>query len=135
MISKVNQLFSREGNMVNALDESNPTRLLLGSLSDAGMCSLSSQYSTQSATSFFRGDEQFALAVLDANGQVCFAWPSMILLGDETFCQISRAYKITAGDPSSRGGSLSLDARRAPEIGSVVQVSWFWCFLIESRNT
>jgi len=49
----------------------------------------------------------------------------MLPFGDE-FClrQISRAYKITAGDPSSRGGSLSLDAPRAPEVGSIVQVNF-----------
>ena len=59
--------------MINALDESNPTRLLLDSLSDAAICSPLSQYSAQSATSFFRDDEQFGLGVLDANGQVCFS--------------------------------------------------------------
>ena len=54
--------------MINALDESNPTRLLLSSLSEAGIYSSTSQ----SPASFFKNDEQFALGVLDANGQVCF---------------------------------------------------------------
>ena len=39
------------------------------------------------------------------------------------FQQISRTYKITAGDPSKRGGSLSLDVDIAPVEGSAVQVS------------
>lgn len=57
----------------------------------------------------------------------------MLLFGDE-FCprQISRAYKITAGDPSSRGGSLSLDAPWAPEVGSIVQVNYSFVNLSNS---
>ncbi|KIM42290.1 hypothetical protein M413DRAFT_27082 [Hebeloma cylindrosporum] len=101
-LSKPMSVTSREGNMINGLDQSNPTRLLLDSLSESGICSSTSQYSLQSPASFFKDGEQFALGVLDANGQ------------------ISRTYKITAGDPSSRGGSLSLDAQRAPEVGSIV---------------
>jgi hypothetical protein len=65
--------FSCEGNMINALDESNPTHLLLSSLSDAGIYSPTSPYPSQPAPSFFKDGEQFALGVLDANGQVCFA--------------------------------------------------------------
>lgn len=54
--------------MINALDNSNPTRLLLSSLSEAGIYSSTSQ----SPASFFKDDEQFALGVLDANEKVCF---------------------------------------------------------------
>jgi hypothetical protein len=54
--------------MINALDESNPTRLLLNSLSEAGIYSSTSQ----SSASFFKDDEQFALGILDANGEVWF---------------------------------------------------------------
>ena len=87
MILKINWSFSREGNMINALNNSNPTHLLLSSLSDVGIYSPSSQYSSQSTTPFFKGDEQFALGVLDANGQVGFSWPFMRLLGDEFFAR------------------------------------------------
>jgi len=58
--------------MINALDESNPTHLLLNAISEAGIYSSTSQHPPQSSpASFFKDDEQFALGVLDANGQVC----------------------------------------------------------------
>ncbi|KAF8962282.1 hypothetical protein BDZ97DRAFT_1920569 [Flammula alnicola] len=93
---------SREGNMINALNESNPTRLLLSALDLAGVGTDKGSSSSRIASSF-KEDEQFALGVLATNRE------------------ISQTYKITAGDPSSRGGSISLDAPRAPEVGSVVQ--------------
>jgi len=57
--------------MINALDESNPTHLLLSALSEAGISSTSQHPPQSSPASFFKDDEQFALGVLDANGQVC----------------------------------------------------------------
>ncbi|KAF9556302.1 hypothetical protein CPC08DRAFT_765357 [Agrocybe pediades] len=84
---------SQEGNMINELNSSNPTRLLIDAL---GLARISPQ-----------DNEQFALGVVDMNGQ------------------ITRTYRITAGDPSSRGGSISLDAPTAPEVGTIVQFLHF----------
>ncbi|KAF5318778.1 hypothetical protein D9619_010756 [Psilocybe cf. subviscida] len=91
---------SREGNMINALDDANPTRLLLDALETAG---LGAARESQAAGSAFKDNEQFALGVVGPSGDV------------------TRTFKITAGDPSSRGGSLSLDAPRAPDVGTMVQ--------------
>ncbi|KDR72541.1 hypothetical protein GALMADRAFT_142864 [Galerina marginata CBS 339.88] len=89
---------SREGNMINTLNSSNPTKLLLSALELAGISPLSAS---------FKDEDQFALGVLAPDGQ------------------ISRTHKITAGDPSARGGSLSMDALAAPDVGSVVQFLHF----------
>ncbi|CAA7268452.1 unnamed protein product [Cyclocybe aegerita] len=93
---------SMEGNMVNALNSSNPTQLLLRGIEVAGL--------SPSISTTFKEDEQFALGVVGPSGE------------------ISHTYKITAGDPKSRGGSISLDAFRAPAVGTVVQ------FLHRSSN-
>jgi hypothetical protein len=49
--------------MVNLLDASNPTQLLLRAIESAGIAS-------NGLTHTFRGDEQFALAVLTPAGEV-----------------------------------------------------------------
>ncbi|KAH9477967.1 hypothetical protein JR316_0010200 [Psilocybe cubensis] len=103
-LSKPMTITSREGNMVNELDSSNPTKLLIASLDSAGL-SPSSQLGTSSSVRHFKDGEQFALGVLSADGN------------------LTSTYRITAGDPSSRGGSLSLDAHAAPEVGTIVQSS------------
>ncbi|KAF8797464.1 hypothetical protein BYT27DRAFT_7265693 [Phlegmacium glaucopus] len=82
--------------MINGLDFSNPTQLLLNVIRLAGVDMLAPAGS-------FKGNEEFSLGLVSATGE------------------ISRTYKITAGDPSNRGGSLSLDADRAPPEGSTVQ--------------
>ncbi|PPQ89255.1 hypothetical protein CVT25_001339 [Psilocybe cyanescens] len=94
---------SREGNMVNELNGSNPTKLLIAALGTTGTSPSSQLANASPTTPHFKDEEQFALGVISSDGQ----WSS--------------TYKITAGDPSSRGGSLSLDAPSAPEVGSVVQ--------------
>lgn len=96
-------VYSREGNMINSLDDSNPTRLLLGAIDLAGIGATKEESSSPFAATF-KDDEQFALGLMSVDGEIL------------------ETYKITAGDPSSRGGSLSLDAPRAPEVGSAVQV-------------
>ncbi|KAF8899808.1 hypothetical protein CPB84DRAFT_1681063 [Gymnopilus junonius] len=93
---------SREGNMINELDSSNPTKLLLRSLDLAGI-SPTSRSQSSTITTTFKDDELFALGIVGPDSQIL------------------RTYKITAGDPSSRGGSISLDAPTAPDVGSVVQ--------------
>jgi len=86
--------------MINSLDSSNPTQLLLQAI---GLNEVSSSGGNRSRT--FKEDEEFALGVLAPTGEVV------------------QTYKITAGDPAHRGGSISLDADRAPAEGSVVQVT------------
>ncbi len=106
--SFLNIVCSREGNMINSLDDSNPTRLLLGAIDLAGIGATRDE-SSSPFTATFKDDEQFALGLLSSDGEIL------------------ETYKITAGDPSSRGGSLSLDATRAPEVGSIVQVRFSMC--------
>ena len=101
--SFLNPVCSREGNMINALNDSNPTRQLLGAIDLAGIGATKEESSSPFAATF-KDDEQFALGLLSPDGEIL------------------ETYKITAGDPSSRGGSLSLDAPRAPEVGSIVRV-------------
>ncbi|KAJ3501111.1 hypothetical protein NLJ89_g9487 [Agrocybe chaxingu] len=93
---------SVEGNMVNSLNSSNPTQLLLRGIEVAGL--------SPSISTTFKEDEQFALGVVGPSGE------------------ISHTYKITAGDPKSRGGSISLDTFLAPTVGTIVQ------FLHRSSN-
>lgn len=60
---------SAEGNMINSLDDSNPTQLLLRAIE--GVEGLSNQLAHT-----FREDEQFALAVLSRAGEVSHTYPS-----------------------------------------------------------
>jgi len=88
---KVAQNCSCEGNLVNIINNANPTKLLLSNIRKAGLEGRS-------------GIEQYSLGVV---------------LPDE---KIGRTYRITSGDPSR--GSLSLDSQRAPDPGTLVQVSF-----------
>ena len=88
---KVSQDCSCEGNLVNTINNANPTKLLLSDIRKAGLDG--------------SGIEQYSLGVV---------------IPDE---KIGRTYRITAGDPSR--GSLSLDSQRAPDPGTLVQVSEF----------
>ena len=88
---RVTQDCSCEGNLVNTINNANPTKLLLSDIRKAGLEG--------------SGIEQYSLGVV---------------LPDE---KIGRTYRITAGDPSR--GSLSLDSQRAPDPGTLVQVSEF----------
>ena len=88
---KVAQDCSCEGNLVNTINNANPTKLLLSDIRKAGLDG--------------SGIEQYSLGVV---------------LPDN---KIGRTYRITAGDPSR--GSLSLDSQRAPDPGTLVQVSEF----------
>ena len=87
---KVAQDCSCEGNLVNTINNANPTKLLLSDIRKAGLDGSKI--------------EQYSLGVV---------------LPDE---KIGRTYRITAGDPSR--GSLSLDSQRAPDPGTLVQVSF-----------
>ena len=87
---KVTQDCSCEGNLINAINNANPTKLLLSDIRKAGLDG--------------SGLEQYSLGVV---------------LPDE---KIGRTYRITAGDPSR--GTLSLDSQRAPDPGTLVQVSF-----------
>ncbi|KAF8156977.1 hypothetical protein B0H34DRAFT_657786 [Crassisporium funariophilum] len=91
---------SREGNMINTLNASNPTQLLLSAIRSGG---ISTQASPISKGDTLKDTEEFALGLLSPTGE------------------ITRTYRITAGDPSSRGGALSLDADMAPQEGTVAQ--------------
>ncbi|KAF9522721.1 hypothetical protein CPB83DRAFT_864011 [Crepidotus variabilis] len=91
---------SVEGNMVNALDNSNPTQLLLRAIQVGG---ISSPETGPITSRTFKEDEEFALGVLSPTGKII------------------QAFKITAGDPAHRGGSISLDAIQAPAVGSTAQ--------------
>jgi len=81
-----------EGNMINTLDNSNPTKLLLAAIHKSGMDLVTS--------GSFKESEQFSLATL-RNGN------------------FSQMHKITAGDPSR--GNISLDSEHAPSVNTQVQ--------------
>ena len=89
---KVAQDGSCEGNLVNTINNANPTKLLLSDIRKAGLDG--------------SGIEQYSLGVVLPGGK------------------IGRSYRITAGDPSR--GSLSLDSQRAPDPGTLVQVSFIY---------
>lgn len=81
-----------EGNMINSLDNSNPTKLLLAAIRKHGM--------DMETSGTFKDNEKFSLATV-RNGK------------------LSQMYKITAGDPSR--GNISLDSEHAPSIDTQVQ--------------
>ncbi|KAF7767884.1 hypothetical protein Agabi119p4_7127 [Agaricus bisporus var. burnettii] len=92
-ISPVMTVTKSEGNMVNSLDNKNPTQLLLSAIKQSGL--------KAHASDWLKEEEQFSLAALSSSGKV------------------DRVYKITAGDPSR--GSISLDSPYAPTLGTQVQ--------------
>ncbi|KXN88542.1 hypothetical protein AN958_07178 [Leucoagaricus sp. SymC.cos] len=81
-----------EGNMINALNDDNPTQLLISAIKKSGL-------DTHVSGSF--KEEQFSLGTLSADGNVCMQFT-----------------QITAGDPSR--GSLSIDSPFAPPQGTQV---------------
>ncbi|KAK7054996.1 hypothetical protein VNI00_003459 [Paramarasmius palmivorus] len=80
-----------EGNLLNTLDNSNPTRLLLEAIRKAGIDAASED------AVLFKEEEEFYLGV--GSG--------------------SQIYTITSGDPSR--GTIALDTTRAPVAGEKVQ--------------
>lgn len=69
-LSNVLTVTKSEGNMVNALDNKNPTQLLLSAIRQSGM----KAYASDSLK-----EEQFSLATLSSNGKVCTRF-SVILI-------------------------------------------------------
>jgi hypothetical protein len=63
-LSNVLTVTQSEGNMVNTLDNKNPTQLLLSAIKQSGL----KAYVSES----FKEEEQFSLATLSSNGKVCF---------------------------------------------------------------
>jgi len=102
-------LCSTEGNVVNSLDGSNPSQILLDALK-----------LHQLGVSAFKDEDEYYLGVVSSHGEVDL-YPKVRFHID--VFQVSEMYKITAGDPSSRGGMLSLLADEAPPVGAQVQVS------------
>ncbi|ESK96870.1 hypothetical protein Moror_6448 [Moniliophthora roreri MCA 2997] len=80
-----------EGNLINTLDNSNPTRLLLEAIRQGGIDA------TSEDAVLFKEDEEFYLSV-GAGSQI---------------------YNITSGDPSR--GTIALNTTRAPSVGEKVQ--------------
>lgn len=56
--------------MINELDSSNPTKLLIQAIDLAGLSPSSS--SNTKPTQYFKDEEQFALGVLTPHGQVIY---------------------------------------------------------------
>lgn len=102
--------------MINSLDNSNPTKLLLAAIRKHGM--------DMETSGTFKDNEKFSLATV-RNGKVCFLLSIVFLLIIDLLTQLSQMYKITAGDPSR--GNISLDSEHAPSIDTQVQVRV--CFL------
>ncbi|KAF9446373.1 hypothetical protein P691DRAFT_804022 [Macrolepiota fuliginosa MF-IS2] len=82
-----------EGNMVNTLDNDNPTQILLSAIKRSGL--------DTHVSGSFKEEEQFSLGAVSSDGN------------------IDRVYRITAGDPSR--GSISVDSPSAPIPGTRVQ--------------
>ena len=85
-----------EGNLINTLDDSNPTRLLLRAIQTAGIDS------TSEAAVLFKEEEEFYLGVFRSDDQV------------------SQIFSIMSGDTSR--GTIALNTTRSPPLGSKVQV-------------
>ncbi|RDB16060.1 hypothetical protein Hypma_003478 [Hypsizygus marmoreus] len=81
-----------EGNLVNSLDGSNPTQLLLNAIQKSGM--------EMDASGSFKNDEKFLLGTIRSG-------------------MLGQIYNITAGDPHR--GSISLESQNAPMAGTQVQ--------------
>ncbi|KAJ3567082.1 hypothetical protein NP233_g6595 [Leucocoprinus birnbaumii] len=82
-----------EGNMVNTLNDDNPTQLLLAAIKKSGLDTY--------VSGSFKEEEQFSLGALSGDGK------------------LDRVYRITAGDPSR--GSISIDSPSTPPVGTRVQ--------------
>ncbi|KAK1232380.1 hypothetical protein PQX77_004502, partial [Marasmius sp. AFHP31] len=83
-----------EGNLINTLDNSNPTRLLLRAIQTAGIDS------TSEAAILFKEEEEFYLGVLQNH-------------------KITQIFGVMSGDTSR--GTIALNTTRAPPLGAKVR--------------
>ncbi|GLB45542.1 hypothetical protein LshimejAT787_2301020 [Lyophyllum shimeji] len=93
-ISPVMTVTDCEGNMLNALDDTNPTQLLLDAIRKTGIA--------MDASQSFKDEETFLLGVVP------------------NAAEPQQMYSITAGDPWR--GNISLASQNAPAVGTQVQV-------------
>lgn len=124
-LTATNKISSSEGNLVNELDHSNPTQLLLAAIRKSGI-DLNDAKKLKVHASFEGAEsehEKFYLGALRCNEVRTLSHLLCNTSVTAGIAQLSQVYRIVSGDVSR--GTIALESHAAPAVGAQVQVNFF----------